>query len=103
LGNGVSDNGDSDIRQVHVSELQPTHPLTLSRRERELLRQDIRAHGILTPLEYIVHNGTKYVVDGHHRRQLAILEGIETVPAIERTLPHGMYRGPEDLIFARSY
>ncbi len=46
----------------------------------------------------MVHNGKKYVVDGHHRLAAAKRAGFDSVPAVERQLPINGYKTASDLL-----
>ena len=82
---------------VATSELEPTHALTLSRRQMRKLTADIAQNGMLERIKYVEHEGTKFVVDGHHR--LAVAKSLKwaEVPAQKVELPYGGYRTVDDL------
>lgn len=44
------------------------------------------------------YNGTKYVVNGHHRLRAARELGMKTVPAEKAELPYGNYKTVDDLL-----
>ncbi len=62
------------------------------------LLDDIRANGIQEPIKYVEHNGTRYIVDGHHRYYAAQKLGIENVPVQQVQLPFGGYQNIWDLM-----
>ena len=84
---------------VSVSELTPTHALTKSKTELDELETVIRDSGVPDTIKYVIHNDTKFIVDGHHRVHLAKKMGIPTVPAEEVSLPYGSYRTIYDLYY----
>ena len=84
---------------TNVRDLQPTHRQTLSNRQMNNLTNDIRANGIREPIRYVMHNGQKYVVDGHHRLIAARRLGIREVPTQRVELPFRGYRTLEDLLW----
>jgi len=52
--------------------------------------------GIQSPISFVVYNGRKFIVDGHHRVAAAKIQGIN-VPSIEVCLPYGGYKEVDDL------
>ncbi|VTR96938.1 polymorphic toxin-type HINT domain-containing protein [Tuwongella immobilis] len=104
-GPAVTPVRDLPRTQVDPFDLNPTHEINKSPREMDALRQQIRDKGFLDipdePVAYVVHNGKKYVVDGHHRsriaRELKADGMLETIPAVEVQLPYKGYRPPADL------
>lgn len=87
----------SGVATLPTSDLEPTHALMWSRRQRTKLIADIKANGIQNPIKYVEHNGTKYVVDGHHRLAAAKALRFLRVPVQRVELPYGGYRTPSDL------
>lgn len=86
---GRQDNGC--MMQMPVDSLVPwksssgeTQPFAYySPEDMEKLRNSIRANGILTPIQVRPSDNGKYqVVDGHHRLQVALEQGLQKVPAI---------------------
>jgi ParB-like chromosome segregation protein Spo0J len=61
------------------------------------LRDSIDKDGIQEPIKYVEYNGSKYVVDGHHRLEIAKERGMESVPAQKVDLPFKGYRDVGDL------
>ncbi len=82
---------------VKTFDLIPTHAPTQSRRQYLKLKSDIRRNGIREAIKYVVFEGDKYVVDGHHRLQAARELGLREVTAQEVELPFGGYRSIADL------
>jgi hypothetical protein len=87
------------VEMISPSNLLPTHRLTLSRRELAALRADILARGIQEPLVYTEFRGGKYVLDGHHRRAVALMLQLQEVPCKRVELPWGGYHTTDDLFF----
>jgi len=83
-------------------ELTPTHAIDSFNRVRALMRS-ISAKGIKESVKYIEHNGSKYIVDGHHRVMAAKHLGLETVPAERVGFPYGQYETPADLSYDPLY
>jgi hypothetical protein len=93
---------DTGIVYVKPHDWVPTHGQTLSPKELLKLRNDIvRDGGILNPVNFVVHNGKKYVVDGHHRLIIAKQLGMEAIKAVEVQLPFSGYRTVVDLEWTR--
>lgn len=90
--------GATSIQQVATKDLMMTHGQTLSNRAMGHLTQDIAKNGIQQPLNYVEHNGTKYLVDGHHRLMAARRLGMDAVPAQQVSLPFRGYRTAADLL-----
>ena len=49
----------------------------------ENLKKDIEINGILTPVQFVLINGEKIVLDGHIRLTIAKDLGIDTIPELE--------------------
>jgi ParB-like chromosome segregation protein Spo0J len=77
--------------------LNTTQGMTKSKREMRALIKSIQANGIKEPIKYVVHNGEKYIVDGHHRAIVAEQLGIADVPVIQVELPYKGYKNIDDL------
>ncbi len=85
---------------VDPYELEPTHGRTYSNREwRDFLKEVDSDGEIKQAIKYVEHDGTKYVVDGHHRLAAAKVLGFESVPAQEVELPFRGYNTVEDLFW----
>ena len=82
---------------AHPAALNPTHWPTLRPAAYRRLKTDIEENGILQPLVFVEYRGHKYLVDGHHRRQIALELELEEVPVEKVDLPFGAYRSAEDL------
>ena len=54
--------------------------------------------GIKDPIKYVEYDGSKYVVDGHHRLRAARELGFETVPVEKVELPYKGYKTVDDLL-----
>jgi len=87
------------VERVNPFKLVPTHALTHSRRVFMPLKADIKANGVQEPIKYVLHRGSKYIVDGHHRARAAKELGIQQVPVKRVELPFRGYRNLEDLGF----
>jgi hypothetical protein len=87
--------------RLSPSALEPTHPLTMGRNRMNALVQDIKVNGMQEPIKFVEHNGTRYVVDGHHRLAAAKRLGLKEVPAEEVALPYGGYKTAADLQYGR--
>lgn len=59
---------------------------------------DIKANGILEPIQYVEHSGAKYIVGGNHRFFAAQKLGIGQVPVQQVQLPFAGYKTSADLI-----
>lgn len=75
-----------------------THSITQSRRQFRKLKADIVQNGVREPIKYVVYQGEKFVVDGHHRLKAARDLRLREVPVEEVQLPFGGYRDADDLI-----
>ena len=84
--------------KVKTSELIATHERRLSKNEFRKLKASVEREGIREPIEYVVFQDEKYVVNGHHRLLAARLLGIEELMAKEVELPYRGYRTDADLI-----
>ena len=73
----------------------------MGRNRMNALVRDIKANGMQQPIQFVEHNGTRYVVNGHHRLAAAKRLGLKEVPVEEVTLPFGGYKTPADLQYGR--
>ena len=87
------------IRSLKTSELNTTHSITMSKNKFKSFVEAIKSEGIKEPIKYVVHNGQKYVVDGHHRLQAAKQLGIKDVPVQKVELPYAGYKTVDDLFW----
>ena len=71
--------------------MQPTHRMTHSKKEFAKFVEQIRKKGIQDPIKYVVHDGVKHIVDGHHRLFAARKLSLPSVPALEVKLPYKGY------------
>jgi RHS repeat-associated protein len=85
--------------KVPITDLEPTHGMTKSNREFLKLFKDIRENGIKEPIKFVVHDGLKYIVDGHHRYFAARKLGMKDVPVEQVHLPYKGYKTPDDLLY----
>lgn len=98
-------NGDANPVHGRVNvnpwELIPSHRLGKSPREMEALKQSIQnrgfVHNLDEPVAFVVVNGKKHIVDGHHRVRAAQELGLTEIPAVEVQLPYQGYHSAEDL------
>ena len=87
------------FKLVSPYELEVTHKTTLSKGKLLKLTNDIKLNGIKNSVKYVVNNGKKYIVDGHHRIFVAKKLGIKNVLAEEVQLPYAGYKTVEDLLW----
>jgi hypothetical protein len=87
---------------AELSSLNPTHYLTRSKTQMQVLVNDIRINGIKDAIEYVEFNGQKYIVGGNHRYFAAHKLGIKNVPVKQVELPFAGYKTPTDLILEGS-
>ena len=80
-------------------DLQTTHGQTLSNRKMYNLVNEIKENGIQETIKYVEVNGTKFVVDGHHRLIAIKKLGINTVPIEQVELPYLGYKTVNDLFW----
>ena len=86
------------VTDLSPYELTPTHRLTMSRTAFRRFKERIERDGrIIRPISFVEHEGTKYIVDGHHRVRVAKELGFTTVPAERVELPYLGYDTPDDL------
>ena len=102
VGDGVRDVGKVKhsleiTKKISPYQIEPTHSITLSKNKYTELVDDIRKNGVIEPIKYVEHNGTKYVVDGHHRLQAAKELKLKDIPVQEVTLPYKGYKDISDL------
>ena len=88
------------VRKSSPFDLQTTHGLTKSKKQFSLLKADIKEKGITESIKFVEHNGTKFVVDGHHRLRAAKELGIKEVPIEQVQLPFRGYKSVDDLIYS---
>jgi hypothetical protein len=86
------------VTNMSRGSLNPTHHITKSKTQMKKILDDIRANGIKESIKYVEHNGTKYIVDGHHRFYAAQKLGIQNVPVQQVNLPYKGYKSPMDLM-----
>lgn len=67
----TADDISETIKLISPYDLMPTHKPTMSKKQYAGLVNDIQRNGITETIKYVEYNGTKYVVDGHHRLQVA--------------------------------
>lgn len=87
------------IKRISPSQLKQTHRLTLSKKQYSKLVESIRKNGITEPIKYVEYNGTKYVVDGHHRLRAAKEIKLDKIPVERVTLPYKGYKTINDLLW----
>jgi len=63
------------------------------------LVDDIKTNGIQEPIKYVEIDGSKYIVDGHHRNLVAKQLGITEVPVEQVELPYVGYETIQDLMW----
>ena len=62
---------------------------------KEQLKQDGM---VRETVKYVEHNGTKYIVDGHHRVRAAKELGMKNIPVEKVKLPFKGYESVDDLL-----
>jgi hypothetical protein len=88
-----------NVWKVNPFELIPTHRLTMSRKDFADLKSSLKATGkVRESIKYVVHEGKKYIVDGHHRARIAKELGWPEVEVEEVSLPFLGYRTAADLL-----
>ena len=85
------------VEKISPYKIEPTHSLTLSKNKYAELVDDIKKNGIIESIKYVEHNGTNYVVDGHHRLQVAKDLNLKDVPVEKVSLPYKGYKDVSDL------
>lgn len=96
-----AENVTNVVSKVNPRDLIPTHGKTMSKGEFRDFLMEVKADGMIKePISYILHDGKKYVVDGHHRLSAAKMAGFKEVPVIERQLPINGYKTIDDLFDA---
>ncbi len=96
---GTRGAGSKNYKIESTYKLRPTHGRTLRNKEFNTLKADIKENGIKDTIKYVEHNGTKYVVDGHHRLLVAKQIGIKEIPIEKVSLPFKGYKTPDDLFW----
>lgn len=86
-------------KKIAPSKLTQTHKPTLSKKQYNNLVESIRKNGIIEPIKYVEHNGTKYVVDGHHRLKAAKQLKLDEIPTQKVSLPYKGYKTINDLLW----
>ena len=87
----------TSVQNISPYKITKTHSLTLSKKKYAELVESIRKNGITEPIKYVEHNGTKYVVDGHHRLQAAKDLKLKDIPVEKVSLPYKGYKTVTDL------
>ncbi|CUV66606.1 conserved hypothetical protein [Sulfurovum sp. enrichment culture clone C5] len=89
---------------INTQELIPTHAPTMSKTQFRALKAYIKENGLKSlnnssdgSISYVVHDGNKYIVNGHHRVKAAKQLDISNVPAKEVQLPFRGYKDIGDL------
>jgi ParB-like chromosome segregation protein Spo0J len=81
--------------------LIPSHKVNKSPGEMAALKKSIQNRGFIhnpdEPVAYVVVNGQKHIVDGHHRVRAAKDLGLKEIPAQEVRLPYKGYCTEADL------
>ena len=95
-------NSNNKCEISSITELVPTQPLTKSSKQMKRLSKEIDEAGtILIPIKYVVSNGIKHIVDGHHRVALAKRKGIKDIFTEEVKLPYKGYFTEKDLEYSQ--
>lgn len=69
----------------------------MSKRDFAKFKANIAKNGITEPIKYVDVNGSKRIVDGHHRARAARELGFRDVPVEEVQLPYKAYKTVSDL------
>ncbi len=85
---------------VKLSDLEPTHALHYGNKKFNKFTLQLQKEGIQNPVKYVVHDGRKYIVDGHHRFYAARRLNMWDIPAVEVKLPYKGYNATKDLVFS---
>lgn len=87
------------IEDLARGALTPTHGIGNPRYSNDTVKWMMKNpdKAFADPIKYVEHEGTKYIVDGHHRMDAARRLGMQTVPAQRIDLPFGGYQTPADL------
>ena len=93
------DNVRGAIKTVSPSKLTPTHKITKSKNQFKKFAESVSKNGITEPIKYVEFNGTKYVVDGHHRLKAAKQFNMKSIPIEEVSLPYKGYKTIGDLLW----
>jgi hypothetical protein len=85
-------------KTAKIFELTPTHWITKSESVMKKFVKSIKEEGgIKETIKYVMHNGNKYIVDGHHRFFAAQKLGLKQVPIEQVKLPYKGYKTIDDL------
>lgn len=87
------------VEKLSPSKLTQTHKLILSKKQYDTLVESIRKNGIIEPIKYVEYNGSKFVVDGHHRLRAAKQLKLEEIPVEKVSLPYKGYKTIDDLLW----
>lgn len=96
--NGVEDCSELEL----VGNLRPTHPASKNRTYDRLIKE-LPTIGFKETLKYVLHDGKKYLVDGHTRLAAAKRLGLTKVPVEEVQLPYKGYKTVDDLEYNSYY
>ncbi|MEO8236877.1 MAG: ParB N-terminal domain-containing protein [Flavobacterium sp.] len=89
--------GESEL----LSSLNPTHYINKSENAMKRFVNGVKADGAINEsIMYVENNGSKFIVDGHHRYFAAQKLGIQNVPVRQVKLPFNGYQTPLDLILS---
>lgn len=87
------------VQSASPYKITKTHRLTMSKKKYAELVDSVRKNGITESIKYVEHNGTKYVVDGHHRLQVAKDLKLKNIPIEKVSLPYKGYKTIDDLLW----
>lgn len=93
----LSKKATTNVQKISPYKITKTHGRTMGKKQYAELVESIRKNGITEPIKYVEHNGTKYVVDGHHRLQAAKELKLKDIPVEEVFLPYKGYKNISDL------
>ena len=96
LGSVVAEQG-----LARLSTLNPTHYILKSESAMKRFVSSVKSDGVIhESILFVENNGSKYIVDGHHRFFAAQKLGIQHVPVQQTQLPFRGYKTAEDLILS---
>ena len=88
-----------NVKVISPSKLTQTQKLTLSKKQYNNLVESIKKNGMIETIKYVEHNGTKYVVEGHHRLRVAKELQLDKVPVEKVSLPYKGYKTINDFFW----
>jgi hypothetical protein len=98
--NGIAKLGKAmTAKKVDPFKLNPTHKIRMSKKKFIKFKEQLKQDGMVREtVKYVEHNGTKYIVDGHHRVRAAKELGMKNIPVEKVKLPFKGYESVDDLL-----